>query len=130
MGDAHCDCTGMSPWPAMMRLHGGSPHRYYLCRRCGAVREDVYSAGAIVEHRWHDSPNGQLPASVRQEALYGAGDSGRGAVVAVGVVWVSGVTGAGCVPASCTKSRRTRLTKGTMEAARGRGLRLSSAFST
>jgi len=53
----------------MMRLHGGAPNRYYLCRECGAVREDVYRDGAIVEHRWHDEPDGRLPAGVRQEAL-------------------------------------------------------------
>jgi len=52
----------------MMRLHGGAPNRYYLCRRCGAVREDVYREGAIVEHRWHDAPDGTLPDAVCQEA--------------------------------------------------------------
>jgi hypothetical protein len=67
--EAHCDCTGLPPWPTMMRLHGGGPHRYYLCRQCGAVREDVYQDGAIVEHRWHDAPDGTLPYPVRSEAL-------------------------------------------------------------
>jgi len=67
--EAYCDCVGTPPWPAMMRLHGGAPNRYYLCRRCGALREDVYRDGAIVEHRWHDGPNGRLPAGVREEAL-------------------------------------------------------------
>lgn len=68
MTEAHCDCTGCPPWPPMLRLHGGAPNRYYLCRACGAVREDVYRDGAIVAHRWHDGPNGRLPAAVRQEA--------------------------------------------------------------
>jgi hypothetical protein len=53
----------------MMRLHGGAPSRYYLCRRCSAIREDVYREGAIVEHRWYDGPNGRLPAGVLQEAV-------------------------------------------------------------
>jgi hypothetical protein len=53
----------------MVRLHGGAPCRYYLCRACSAVREDVYREGAIVAHRWHDAPDGALPAAVREEAL-------------------------------------------------------------
>lgn len=52
----------------MLRLHGGGPNRYYLCRACGAVREDVYRDGAIVAHCWHDAPNGALPDPVRHEA--------------------------------------------------------------
>jgi hypothetical protein len=67
--EAYCDCTGAPPWPGMMRLHGGGPNRFYLCRACGAVREDVYREGAIVEHRWHEGPNGELPPGVREEAL-------------------------------------------------------------
>jgi hypothetical protein len=53
----------------MIRLHGGAPNRYYLCPECGAVREDVYRGGSIVEHCWHDVPDGTLPKSVREEAL-------------------------------------------------------------
>jgi hypothetical protein len=68
MSEAYCDCSGSAPWPAMLRLHAGGPHRYYLCRACGAVREDLYHDGAIVAHRWHDSPDGTLPAAVREEA--------------------------------------------------------------
>jgi hypothetical protein len=62
----------------MIRIHAGGPNRYYLCRECGAVREDIYQDGAIIEHRWHNpvdtshrtdcSPNGTLPKSVREEA--------------------------------------------------------------
>ena len=66
--EAYCDCTGAPPWPGMIRLHGGGPNRYYLCSVCGAVREDVYGDGAIIERRWHESPNGSLPAGVRDEA--------------------------------------------------------------
>ncbi len=69
MAEAHCDCTGLPPWSAMVRLHAGAPHRYYLCRACGAVREDIYHDGAIIEHRWHDAPDGALPSAVREEAL-------------------------------------------------------------
>ena len=67
--NAWCDCSGAAPWVAMVRLHAGGPHRYYLCRACGAVREDVYREGSIVEHRWHDEPDGALPAAVGEEAL-------------------------------------------------------------
>lgn len=52
----------------MMRLHAGGPNRYYLCRKCGTVLEDVYRDGGIVAHRWHDYPDGALPESVREEA--------------------------------------------------------------
>jgi hypothetical protein len=53
----------------MIRLQAGGPNRFYLCPECGAVREDVYEDGAIVEHRWHDAPDGTLPEAVREEAL-------------------------------------------------------------
>lgn len=65
--ELHCDCIG-PPWPVMVRLHGGAPNRYYLCRRCGAVREDVYADHVIVATHWHDAVNDRLPASVRAEA--------------------------------------------------------------
>lgn len=68
MTEACCDCTGSPPWPAMIRLHAGGPSRYYLCRECGAIRDDVYRGGAIVDHRWHDAPDGTLPKAVREEA--------------------------------------------------------------
>ena len=54
----------------MVRLHAGGPNRYYLCRECGAVREDIYQSGAVVDHRWHDAPDGMLPDAVREEALH------------------------------------------------------------
>jgi hypothetical protein len=66
--EARCDCTGSPPWPAMVRLHGGGPNRYYLCHERGATREDVYQGGAIAEHRWHDAPNGALPEVGRVKA--------------------------------------------------------------
>ena len=53
----------------MIRLHAGAPNRYYLCRECGAAREDVYRGKAIVQRQWHDAPYGTLPEPVRQEAL-------------------------------------------------------------
>ena len=53
----------------MIRLHAGGPSRYYLCRQCGAVREDVYRGRAIVTHRWHNAPDKTLPKAVREEAL-------------------------------------------------------------
>jgi hypothetical protein len=53
----------------MMRLHAGGPNRYYLCRCCAAVREDVYHQGAITAHRWHDGPDRDLPVEVRREAI-------------------------------------------------------------
>lgn len=67
--EAYCDCTGSPPWPPMMRLHAGTPNRYYLCRVCGAIREDVYRKGAIVTTHWYDEPNGQIPQTVKREAI-------------------------------------------------------------
>jgi len=67
--EAYCDCTRSSPWAPMTRLHAGAPNRFYLCRECGAVREDVYQGGAIVEYQWHDASHGMLPNPVREEAL-------------------------------------------------------------
>ena len=68
MTETYCDCTGNPPWPPMIRLHAGGPNRYY-CPECGAVKEEVYQGGAIVDHRWHDAPDGVLPEAVREEAL-------------------------------------------------------------
>ena len=40
MTDVYCDCTG-PPWPSMLRLHAsGTLARFYLCQRCGVIRED------------------------------------------------------------------------------------------
>jgi hypothetical protein len=61
----HCDYTSSPPWPAMVRLHAGGPNRYYVCPKCCAIREDVYQGGAIVDHQWHDAPDGTLPKAVR-----------------------------------------------------------------
>ena len=52
----------------MHRLHGGGPNRYYLCAECGAIREDVYRDGTIIEHRWHEAPDDALPEAAREEA--------------------------------------------------------------
>jgi len=68
MTEAYCNCTGAPPWPAMIRLHAGGPNRYYLCRACGSVREDVYRGDAIVEQRWHEAPEEPLPRPVQKEA--------------------------------------------------------------
>jgi len=68
MTEVRCGCTGSPPWSAMIDLHAGGPNPYYLCRECGAVRDDIYQSGAIVDHRWHHAPTGSLPAAVRKEA--------------------------------------------------------------
>ena len=68
MTEAHCNCPGDPPWPAMIRLHAGGPNRYYLCRECGSVREDVYRGDAIVDQLGHNGPEDPLSRSVRDEA--------------------------------------------------------------
>jgi hypothetical protein len=65
-----CDCTGRPPWPAMLRVHaGGEINRYYLCRRCGSIREHVCRAdGTILDSRYHHLESAALPAAVVQQA--------------------------------------------------------------
>jgi hypothetical protein len=65
----YCDCTGGPPWPPMMRIHTNTASRYYLCRRCGTIREDVCRPdGTIIEARFHDLEGLDLPAAVVQQA--------------------------------------------------------------
>jgi hypothetical protein len=52
----HCDCTGKAPWPAMLKLSVAGQGRFYLCRECGAVREEVCRVdGTVIEIHYHDS---------------------------------------------------------------------------
>lgn len=65
-----CDCTQTTPWPAMLSIHvGRKARRYYLCPRCGTVREDVARADGTtaVAHFYHvESAN--LPTTVAKRA--------------------------------------------------------------
>ncbi len=62
-----CDCTAAPPWPPMTRLHVAGTSRWYLCRRCGAVREDVCRGdGTILGTRWLEPGDG-LPDVVGGE---------------------------------------------------------------
>jgi hypothetical protein len=56
MPEAYCDCTG-------------DPNRYYFCRDCGSVREDVYRGDAIAERRWHNAPDVRWLQVVRHKAV-------------------------------------------------------------
>jgi len=48
-----CDCTGEAPWPAMLKLNVAGRNRFYLCRECSTVREQVCRAdGTIIETRY------------------------------------------------------------------------------
>ena len=63
-----CDCTAAPPWPPMTRLHVAGTSRWYLCRRCGAVREEVCRVdGTILETRWHSEGGDGLPGVVAGE---------------------------------------------------------------
>jgi hypothetical protein len=73
-----CDCTAAPPWPRMRRLHVAGTGRWYLCRECGALREEVCRGdGTIQETRWH---------SVESDGFAGrgagasTGDDGAGGV--------------------------------------------------
>jgi len=53
----------------MQRLHVAHVNRFYLCQRCGAVREDVCDdIGAITRQVWHDSSDDLSSDVARQEA--------------------------------------------------------------
>lgn len=65
MTEANCDCDG---FPPMQRLLVAHANRFYLCQRCGAVREDVYQNGAITRQVWHASPDALGSDAARQEA--------------------------------------------------------------
>jgi hypothetical protein len=66
----YCDCYG-PPWPKMKRIHvGGELSRFYLCRRCGTIREeagrpDGTLTGAV---RYHKLDSVDLPAAVVEQA--------------------------------------------------------------
>ncbi len=61
-----CNCTGAPPWPGMVKLSANATHRYYVCRECGAVCEEVCRPdGAVAEVRWHAADRRDaLPASI------------------------------------------------------------------
>ena len=64
------NCDG-PPWPKMMRLQaGGKPAYFYLCLKCGAVREDAHLRdGTIIGTRWHANlDSASLPAAVAEHA--------------------------------------------------------------
>jgi len=65
MTEANCDC---GEFPPMQRLHAAHANRFYLCQRCGAVREDIYQDGAITRQVWHASPDALSSEVARQEA--------------------------------------------------------------
>ena len=50
------------------------------------MREDVYKGGAIIEHHWHEEPNGALPTAVYEEAMEVLEDAARRADRSVGRV--------------------------------------------
>jgi hypothetical protein len=72
-----CDCDG-PPWPTMTQIHvGGESSRFYLCRKCGTIRENLCRPdGTITGTRYHEleSVDGStdlteiLPAAVVEQA--------------------------------------------------------------
>jgi hypothetical protein len=64
-----CDCVGAPPWPVMQRLNVAGPNRYYVCRACGTVREEVCRVdGTILETHFHKARDGGLPRVVAEQA--------------------------------------------------------------
>lgn len=66
----HCDCFRTAPWPTMILLHGGRElNRYYLCPRCGTIREDALGPdGTIVVAHFHHAESTILPGVVVKRA--------------------------------------------------------------
>lgn len=55
----------------MMRLNaGGVPAYFHLCRKCGAIREDVHLRDGTLtgETHWHAVDSAAVPAAVVQQA--------------------------------------------------------------
>ena len=69
MTEAYCDCTGSPTLTSDDLLAHRRPNRFYLCPECGAMKEDVYQDGAIVEHRWQDTSHGALLKAMKEGAL-------------------------------------------------------------
>jgi hypothetical protein len=64
------NCEG-PPWPKMLRLASdGTPAYFYLCRDCGAIREDLHLRDGTLtgETYWHDIESASLPAAVVEQA--------------------------------------------------------------
>jgi hypothetical protein len=55
----------------MLRIHASihPPARYYLCRECGAIREDPTRGDGTMadETRWHELESTDLPAAVVEQ---------------------------------------------------------------
>ena len=53
----------------MQRLNVVGPNRYYVCRACSTVREDVCRAdGTILETHFHKAQSDNLPPVVIEQA--------------------------------------------------------------
>jgi hypothetical protein len=68
-GDAACKCSDAEPPSPMLKLRSEGPNEYFLCPKCGSVREDVYRDGKVVGRRWHEGADGTLPEPTRDDVL-------------------------------------------------------------
>ena len=65
---ACCVCEG-PPWLPMIPLHVGGPNRWYVCPRCGMVRQEMYQPGrGTASVIYHDLDGGTLSETVIDEA--------------------------------------------------------------
>lgn len=66
----YCDCFRAHPWPAMLLLYIGRGSRhYYVCPRCGTIREDISRPGkGVVVTHLHPPESPSLPAAVIEQA--------------------------------------------------------------
>ena len=79
MPEAYCVCEG-PPWLPMISLRVEDPHRWYVCPRCGIVRQEMYQPGrGTASVIYHDLDGGTLSKIVidtAQGVLEQVGGSG------------------------------------------------------
>jgi len=60
----------------MLRFRAVGPKRYSLCPDFGAIHENLYRGRAILEHHWHDAPEGGAGHGTCEDALETLGAPG------------------------------------------------------
>jgi hypothetical protein len=68
MPEACCVCVG-PPWLPMIPLHTGGLSRWYVCPRCGMIRQEMHRPGrGTANVIYHNLDDGRLSKAVIDEA--------------------------------------------------------------